>query len=312
MDYFEQTSFFEQGAGRRLVKEPLAWLQGRKMERSIGAQLQALDRELFEHHAGARPPLSLFLIPYFLVFALFAVGEYCYRVWLAPPLEATEVIETDQAEDEPPATSCPKPGPGWLFPFLLGLLMLGFYLFAANDLGARDGVLPHGGYLKARLALLPPLLWLLCLREPANMPTRLLLRALTIVLLGVNLLLVSRTFQEDNKTLEQFTAGIEAVGRGQRFTASGVPGGGRLANPLANARHYYGLGTNNLSLANYEATTPHFPIKYRHGVSARQASDAEVLIDWRAAPGAARPGWDLVFAQGPLRIYRRHLGPAAR
>jgi len=303
--YFAQTGFFEQGAGRRLVRQPLALLRGGQMESGIGAQLQAIDRELFEHHAGARPPLSSFLIPYFFVFSAFAIGEYCYRAWLEPPLGATEVVEADRPDDEPPATPSRKPGPGWLFPFFLGFLMLVFYLFLANDLGTRGGHLPHGGFLKARLALLPPLIWLACLREPANTPIRLAFRALTVVLLGVNLFLVTRTFQEDNKTLEQFTAGIAAVGRGRRLMAIGITGRRRLANPLVGARHYYCLGTDNLSLDNYEASTPHFPIKYRPGVTRGQRTDAEVLIYWQVSPGAAGPDWDLVFAQGDLLIYRR-------
>ena len=279
------------------------------MNVDCGAQLQAIDREVFEHHTGAHPPLSLFLIPYFFVFAVFAIGEYCYRLWFEPPLEANEVIEADRPDDEPPASTSQKAGPGWLVPFFLGFLMLGFYLLLANDLGTRGGHLPHGGYIKARLALIPLLIWLACLREPANTPTRLVIRALTVVLLGVNLFLVTRTFQEDNKTLEQFTAGIEAAGRGRRLMAIGPTGRGRLANPLVGARHYYCLGTDNLSLDNYEASTSHFPIKYRPGVTRGQRTDAEVLIYWQVSPGAVGPNWDLVFAQGDLRIYRRRQGP---
>ena len=91
--------------------------------------------------------------------------------------------------------------------------------------------------------------------------------------------------------------------------AIGISAGGRLANPLANARHYYCLGTDNVSIGNYEAGTPHFPIKYRQGVPRGQTADADVLIYWRVSPGAARPGWEEVFAQGDLRIYRRQQEP---
>ena len=108
-----------------------------------------------------------------------------------------------------------------LFPLLLGLLFLACYLFLANNLGTRGG-LSHGGYLKPRLALLPPLVWLACLREPANMRIRLAFRVLTVALLAVNLFLVMRTFRADNETLERFTAGIDAVGRGQRLTTFGI------------------------------------------------------------------------------------------
>src|SRR5262249_12333421 len=109
LDYFEQTSFFEQGAGRHLMKQPLAFLQGRNLEREIselGAQLLALDRELFEHHAGVGAPLSLFLLLLFVVFAAAARAEYCRRPGLRPALQAGEVVD--------PA------GPSLLFPLLLG------------------------------------------------------------------------------------------------------------------------------------------------------------------------------------------------
>jgi hypothetical protein len=304
MDYFEQTGFFNEGAGHRLVKQPLALLKGGKMETGIDEQLQAIDRELFAHHAGARPPLSLFLIPYFFVFTAIAIGEYCHRRWREPPLEAIGVVESDQ----PSASANQKAGPGWLFPLFFGLLMLGCYLFLANDLGTRGGHLPHGGFLKARLALFPPLISLACLQEPSNTPTRLVLRALTVVLLGVNLFLVTQTFHEDNKTLEQFTAGIEAVGLGHRLNVIGTTGKGRLANPLAGARHYYCLDTGNVSLDNYEASTPHFPIKYRQGPRAQMAAP-DVVIYWRTTPGAIDPLRDLIFADENLRIYRRPQGP---
>jgi hypothetical protein len=59
--------------------------------------------------------------------------------------------------------------------------MLMFYLFLANDLGTRGGP-AHGGFMKARLALVPPLIWLACLRKSAHMPIRFGFRALTMAL----------------------------------------------------------------------------------------------------------------------------------
>ena len=46
----------------------------------------------------------------------------------------------------------------------------------------------------------------------------------------------------------------------------------------------------------------------RPGVTRGQRTDAEVLIYWQVSPGAVGPDWDLVFAQGDLRIYRRRQG----
>jgi hypothetical protein len=88
----------------------------------------------------------------------------------------------------------------------------------------------------------------------------------------------------------------------------GTTGKGRLANPLTGARHYYCLDTGNVSLDNYEASTPHFPIKYRQGPRAQMAAP-DVVIYWRTTPGAIDPLRDLIFADENLRIYRRPQGP---
>jgi hypothetical protein len=309
MDYFERTEFFKQGAGRRLIRQPLALLNGPKMEKGIGEQLQALDQELFRHHVGTRFPLSICVGLSCVVFAAIAVGERCCRVWAGSPMDVSKTAESVKADDEPPVTPSQMPDPGWLFPLVFGLFMLGFYLFLPDDLGRRDRLLPHGGFLKARLALLPPLFWLACLREPVHAPTRLVLRALTLVLLGVNLFLVVQRFHEDNTKVEQFTAGLGAVGRRNRIMLERAPEGGGLANPLLHAADYYGLGTDNIILDNYEASTSHFPVKYRAGVMRGRTTDADVMIDWRGSPKVARPGWDVIFTQGSLRIFRRQGAP---
>lgn len=307
MDYFERTGFFEQRAGRRLIRRPTALLQGQALEREagdLGAQLLALDRELFEHHAGDGAPVSIFFLGLCVVFAAVAFAESCHRPGLKPALQPGKVV--DSAEG--PVTPCEVSGPGLLFPLLLGLFFLACYLLLENNLGTRGG-LPHGGYLKPRLALLPPLVWLACLRESSAPGRRLAGRVLAVALLAGNLFLVIRTFQADNVTLERFTAGIEAVGRGHRLATVGSQGVSRLANPLAGARHYYCLGTDNLSVYNYEAGTSHFPIKARHGVPRGQMTDADIVIYWRAAPNAADRTGDVIFASADLRIYRRRQGP---
>lgn len=280
MYYFEQTGFFEQGAGRRLVSQPLALLQGGHTQRDlteIGAHVLAMDRELFEHHAGPRAPLSLFFLCIFVVLAAVTITEYCCRPWREPARESDDADHAGEPDAELSALPHQQPGPGLLFPILLGLLMLVFYLLLANHLGTRGGP-AHGGFLKARLVLLPPLLWLACLRESASTSLRITGRALVVALLGVNLFLVTRTFAAENETLDRFTAGIEAVGRGRRLAAIGNSGGSRLANPLTGAHHYYCLGTDNITVANYEAGTPHFPIMFRQGTLRPPSADADAII----------------------------------
>jgi hypothetical protein len=68
---------------------------------------------------------------------------------------------------------------------------------------------------------------------------------------------------------------------------------------------YYCLGTDNISLGNYKAATPHFPIKYRQAAPHGKAADADVVIFWRTPPGVIGPVWELVFAQDDLQIFRR-------
>lgn len=309
LDYFEQSGFVEQGAGRRLMRQSLMLLQGGPMEKGIDSQLLALDRELFEHHAGAHLPFTLFVIPLFLMLAAIASAESGYYSWLAPTQEATEVVD-DKTDGEPSGAPCSRPAPSWLVPLLLGVVMLAFYLVVPNNLDGVDRRVAHGGFLKSRLALFAPLLWLACLREPVTPSARLVSRALVGALIGVNLFLVTRTFQADNEMLERFTAGIEAVGCGHRLVANGTSRTSRIANPLANARHYYCLGTNNVSVINYEASTPHFPIKYHRRVPLGNKTEVDVRINWQTSPGNADPAWELILARGDLQILRRREGRA--
>jgi len=196
------------------------------------------------------------------------------------------------------------------------LLLLGVYLLVPNHLGFA-----HGGFLKCRLALLPPLIWLACLREPPWRWPRHAVRAVILLLVSGNLLLVTTTIRAGNRELEQYNAGIAAVGRGHRlYVVQTDPQPTPPVDPLLHAADYYCLGTGNVNLDNYEASTPHFPVKYRAGMergrggwigySGQEAVD--VVLCWQpGTPGAGwrgPAGWDEIFRQGALRIYRRPLG----
>jgi hypothetical protein len=296
LDYFERTGFFEARAARHLFDHPPTLLHGDRRGTGLVAELTAVDQELFKYHAGSSVPFSLLVAFPFILLAVCVLRESGRRT----PEESA--------------------GPGRVFPFLLGLLLLGVYLLLPDHLGFDQGVLRHGGFLKARLALLPPLLWLACLPEPARPVVRWLFRSVTVLLLGVNLVLVGGAVRLGNLELERYAAGIEAVGRGQRLVARQAdPRPTPLVNPLLHAADYYCQGTANVNLDNYEARTPHFPVKYRRGgtqgrnwaLSANQDA-ADVMICWAMSPGGGGrdpAGWEEVFRQGPLRIYRR---PRAR
>jgi hypothetical protein len=191
------------------------------------------------------------------------------------------------------------------------MLLLAAYLLVPDHLGGGAVGLPNGGFLKARLALLPPLFWLACLREPNSGILKLALRAGIVAMLGVNLWLVNEAFRDGNRELARYTAGIEAVGRGHRIVVNGRPPQRSVfANPLTHMADYYSLGTSNVNLDNYEGMMPHFPVRYRPGFShghwnlASPDSEADVLMTWQSGDSGP-PGWDEVFRQGALRIHRR-------
>jgi hypothetical protein len=292
MAYFDETGFFGSHAALHLLRDPLARLGGHTMAISLWQELVGIDNELAGHHLGS-------VVSGALVFA-------AYLAWLAA-LAAAEFLFARPQQHEG--------GPGRLFPAVFGLLLLGVYLLVPDHLGTV-----HGGFLKARLAPLPFLLGLACLREPACFEARLLVRVVTALLLAANLALVTATVRDGNEALAQYTAGIEVVGPGHRlFVIQGHPASPPPVDPLLHAAHYYCLGTGNVDLDNYEATMPHFPVMYRRGVGRGRdegagnppPAAADVAICWQASP-SFRPhgpaGWEEIFSQGPLRIYRRPPG----
>jgi hypothetical protein len=283
LDYFEQTGFFKATSALRLFHQPLDILSGNSRTIDLEAELSALDSELLGCHAGSASPLGLLVACYLALLTALTLAE-------------------GRREDG---------APGPLFPAVFGLCLLVAFVVVPNHLGSG-----HGGYVKARLAPLPPLLWLACLHEPAQRHARLLVRAVTPLLLVVNLVLITRTVQLGNEKLDQYTAGVAAVGAGHRlFVQQQETTPPPLADPLLHASHYYCLDTGNVNLDNYEAGTPHFPVKYRSGVRRGKGSlfghpqqDAvDTLLCWtpRQVNDQHPAGWLELFHAGPLRIYRR-------
>ncbi len=284
MSYFEETGFSHSPAAMRVVRDPLDRLGGRWREAEIDQDLAVLEAQVFGFQAGSKVPLGTVVGAYLLALTALTIA--------IPP--------------GPPPERSARPGP--LFPAAFGVLLLGAYLLVPDHLGADSHGLPNGGFLKPRLAILPAMFWLACLREPTIPVLRPLLRAGIAVAVGVNLALVTAAVRDGNRELSRYTAGLEAVGRGRRLRASQfVHWPSPWANPLLHAADYYCLGTANVNLDNYEAGTPHFPVKYRtdrgNDGPGRRA-DADVLIVWQDQ-FANRTGWVEVFRQGPLAIYRR-------
>jgi hypothetical protein len=299
MDYFEQTGFFRDSLIRRLLRDPFAGLHTGGSG-SVEKRLTALDDELFAHHIGTLLPGTLVLTAYLVALAVLTAGGRLFK-----PQDAAPEQRMDWADV-----------PRLLYPGVFGALLLGAYLVLPEHLG-----MAHGGFIGTRLAPLPFLLALACMREPVHFPLRVLVRGLTVGLLVMNLLLVTDTLDAGNEELDEYTAGIEAVGRGHRlFVIQQKPHPIRLVDPLLHAAHYYCLGTGNVDLDNYEATTMHFPVKYRPGIprgrdnwTGYPRQDAvDVVLCWRPSangPPRALAGWDEIFSRGPLRIYRRTQAP---
>jgi hypothetical protein len=278
MNYLEETGFTHSPAAMRVVRDPLDRLGGRWREDEVERNLREMDAEVFAFHAGPRQWLSPALGVYLIALTMLTIA--------VPPVGQ--------------ADAPPRPGP--LFPAVFGSLLLIAYLTVPDHLGGGDHGLPNGGFLKARLALLPALFWIACVRDPNLAVLRLPLRIGIAVLIGVNLWLVTATVRDGNRELARYTAGLEAVGRGHRLLAT-QSGGWRsqYANPFTHAADYYCLGTRNVNVDNYEAAMPHFPVTYRTDRSGM--NDYDTLISWQTGGGPA--GWVEIYRQGPLAIYRR-------
>jgi hypothetical protein len=139
-------------------------------------------------------------------------------------------------------------------------------------------------------------------------PARYILRTLAVALVAVNLTMVWQTTQAGNRLIAQYVAGWDAVGRGHRIVGNPAFEGGDLVHPLQHAIDYYCLGLDNCNIDNYEAQTPHFPLKYRQGGRTGRSS-ADVMISWRNFNAMPPDRWQEIFASGPLTIFRQDARP---
>lgn len=162
----------------------------------------------------------------------------------------------------------------------------------------------HGAFLHARLAILPPLLWIACCRPPGRVLVRNVCLAGLYGLVVVNLVLVSRFFAAANTQLAQFTAGIEEAG--QQITIRVRTLKDRSLVPyLECAGAYYCLRTGNIDLGNYEAATDHFPVRWRN--ASVRAEEPDVYVLWTTGDqGAVIPdGYQRSWSKGRLSICKR-------
>ncbi len=197
--------------------------------------------------------------------------------------------------------------------FIVTGLSIAYYLMP-DDIGE------HGGYLKARIALFLPLLALGCFRAPSALWAQRLLTVLVCLLVGYNLVLVTKYFRAMNEVLVEFTAGADRIGSHRTLVVvlGRHAGEGRdLVDPLEHASHYYCLHAGNISFANYHAMGgPHtpYPVRFR-GVKASERGDpfqiegpleVDVVVTWDLRDRRREqlgPQYHELFRGGRLAVY---------
>ncbi|MCI0685528.1 MAG: hypothetical protein L0Y71_25800 [Gemmataceae bacterium] len=292
VDYFDRTGFFGVGGSQRLRDHAWLWLQGRGSWARLGDELIAIDNETFAHHSIGDAPLG------FMVAVL-------YLVLLSATILAVMFSEGEASRGPP----------RWPVA-LLALALAATYVLAPQHLSME-----HGGFLKSRLALFPPLLLLACFREPPWLEARWGLRGLIVAALAVNLVFVTRQFALHNHDLAEYTAAREladpGIGPGRiMFVVQEQAGrGGReLADPLLHASQHYALGTNTVNLDNYQATTRHFPLRLKAGVARGRGIFAfydrqdvvDVILTWDAGRNPGVPhGFQSIFREGRLQVFSK-------
>jgi len=197
---------------------------------------------------------------------------------------------------------------------VLAILLTALYFVVPNDW--QD----QGGYLKCRLALLVPLLWLGCLCAHPMAAVRLSFNLATYVLLALNLAMLYCYCREANAALAEYTSGVDRVGRNRvLFVAQEQHMGRPLVQPLEHAADYYCLTTGNVNLDNYQADKAYFPVRFRPGIERgrgdlftyRNRDVVDVVIVWgRLVPTSVRRlerEYREIYRRGQLRIFERRV-----
>lgn len=195
------------------------------------------------------------------------------------------------------------------------LAMLGLMLAWAFAI-VPDHVTRNGNFFWARLAPLPPLLWLACGRLPTRTVARRGFELALSGLLAANLAMVLAHFHKAERKVSEFTAAVDAVGCGKTITTLwGSVDPSLHTDPLRHAVDYYCTRCGNINMDNYEARTDHFPVAYHpellqeDGLVARRVRlSADVILLWgNASPpqGEQSGHYQEVYHRGRLRVLKR-------
>jgi len=204
---------------------------------------------------------------------------------------------------------------------VLGFMVFGLYLILPDFLSLAVG------FLKARFALIAPLVWLAILRMPRRISARYALLTVLYLALLLNIGHILNHFRFCNAEIAEYLRGMDRVGNNRTlFVASPLIRHSQqtpLVNHLEHAADYYCLATHNVNLDNFQASTRHFPVRYRTGVfrafggfaNYPQKSSIDILLSWRIAQNPDSLGRDLslIFRSDSMEIYERQsrLSPPA-
>jgi len=192
------------------------------------------------------------------------------------------------------------------------------YLVAPDSVGS-------GSAISFRLALLPPLALIPWLQLPSSAMFRRVCVLTATALALIHLGLVLQHNRRASAGLCEYTAGLESVERGETLLpiTANVKGGDSDAIAIyLHAASYYALQAGAINLANYEASTDYFPVRFRpgrdpyqvlgHGWERARAgfdlSQYPVPIDVLLVWGATRPfpGAETVLVDySPVRVDER-------
>lgn len=192
----------------------------------------------------------------------------------------------------------------------LGLVIALLYFLVPNFL-----TIGKGGFWKARLVILPPLLLLGCCGATSLSGLRHVLHLLILLLLGYQLISVGFYLEDANRMVSQFTAGVGSVGGGKVLY---VHNGSRklpnmAVNPLRHADDYYCLDSRNVNLGPHFATLRHSVVRLRPPIE--EVRDhfnlysnrhlVELVLVWDAAKEPAPKGFHVAYRRGRLTVWER-------
>jgi hypothetical protein len=195
---------------------------------------------------------------------------------------------------------------------LVGLsVVLGLLYFILPE-GMTRGM---GGYLKTRLVLLPPLLWLACSQQPVQARGRYFLGIATSALLALTTYHHVSFMQCANNDLAEFTAGLDVAGRGRVLFLDNKRKASAWVDPLFHAGDYYCLGSKNINTADHFAKTLHSVVRLQAGIEEGwnyfqdypNRSLIDTIIVWNDVGHVIKEpeGFRIKFNKGRLTIMKR-------